>query len=143
MPFALFFLTTIYLITALQITPQVDEGLVGPSFIPVLASIFMYAALGFVVRGILNDPQKPQNDKQSLWVLAQMVIVTAAYILLFKKLGYPLSTFLFVYALLYIFSLEEKSYLKRIFYSAGITGIFYILYAICFNVRLPLFEGIS
>lgn len=142
LPLALFFITTVYLITALQITPQVDEGLTGPSFIPVLASIFMYTALGFVVRGILQNPKKPQNEKQSFWLLAQMIIATAAYILFFKILGYLFSTFLYVYTLLYIFDLDEKNQIKRILYASAIVGIFYFLYAVCFKVRLPILEGI-
>lgn len=142
LPLVLFLVTTIYLISAIQLTPQVDEGLVGPSFIPILASVLMYIALGFVVRGVLQDRESRKGEKQSFWVLAQMVIATAAYILLFKILGYCLSTFLYVYALLYIFDFEEKNQIKRILYSGGIMGIFYVLYAVIFQVRLPMIEGI-
>ncbi len=142
LPLVLFLVTTIYLISAIQLTPQIDEGLVGPSFIPILASVFMYIALGFVVREILQDRKNQKGEKQSFWVLAQMVLATAAYILLFKILGYSLSTFMYVYALLYIFDLEEKNQIKRILYSGGIMGIFYVLYAVIFQVRLPMLEGI-
>ena len=141
LPLVLFLVTTIYLISAIQLTPQIDEGLVGPSFIPILASVFMYIALGFVVREILQDRKNQKGEKQSFWVLAQMVLATAAYILLFKILGYSLSTFMYVYALLYIFDLE-KNQIKRILYSGGIMGIFYVLYAVIFQVRLPMLEGI-
>jgi len=142
LPFVLFVITTIYLFSALQITPQVDEGLVGPSFIPVLASLLMYIALGFVVRGIQLEPKNQKEETQSIGVLTQMVIATAIYILFFKIFGYLISTFVYVYALLYVFDLKESNQFKRILYSAIITGVFYVLYSIIFQVRLPIFKGI-
>ncbi len=141
-PVVLFLLTTIYLISAFQIRPQVDEGLVGPAFIPVLASLFMYVALGFVARTILRDKEKEQEDESSFWLLGQMVFATAIYIFLFKVLGYAIMTFIYVYTLFYIFDLKENSQIKRIMYSAVITGVFYVLYSVIFQVRLPVIQGV-
>jgi putative tricarboxylic transport membrane protein len=142
LPFVLFVITTIYLFSAFQITPQVDEGLVGPSFIPVLASLLMYIALGFVVREILLERKNQKEEKQSIWVLTQMVIATAVYILVFKIFGYLISTFVYVYVLLYVFDLKESNQFKRVLYSAIIAGVFYVLYSVIFQVRLPIFKGI-
>ncbi len=102
LPLFLLIVTTVYLATALQITPQFDEGLVGPSFVPVLASILMYVALGFVFRDILRAPapsddttanEATAEDKPSLAAAIKIVLATAIYIAVFKTLGYPLSTF--------------------------------------------------
>ncbi len=142
LPFLLFLGTTIYLLAAFQIKPQVDEGLVGPSFIPVLTSILMYIALFFVLKKILQDQLEQPKEKESLWPFIQMVIATAAYILLFKVLGYPISTFLYTYVMLYIFDLKETTQIKRILYSALITVIFYVLYSVIFQVRLPMLKGV-
>jgi putative tricarboxylic transport membrane protein len=140
LPFVLFVITSIYLATALQITAQFDEGLVGPSFVPVVASILMYVALAFVVLGIRNDTDTAKPAKPDLAAPIKVVVVTAIYILAFKPLGYPVSTFLYVYALLYIFGLEDTGHIKRLVYTAAITAVFYALFAVIFQVRLPLFD---
>ncbi|WOI12354.1 tripartite tricarboxylate transporter TctB family protein [Thalassospira lucentensis] len=151
LPIFLLIITTVYLATALQITPQFDEGLVGPSFVPVLASILMYVALGFVFRDILRAPaptedaagdEVKEEDKPSLAAAIKIVLATAIYITVFKTLGYPLSTFLYVYALLFFFRLENTGQIRRIAYSAIITAVFYVLFAVIFQVRLPMLEGL-
>ena len=144
LPLFLLIITTVYLATALQITPQFDEGLVGPSFVPVLASILMYVALGFVFRDILRAlaPTDDAADKPSLAAAIKIVLATAIYIAVFKTLGYPLSTFLYVYALLFFFRLENAGQIRRIAYSAIITAVFYVLFAVIFQVRLPMLEGL-
>lgn len=151
LPIFLLIITTVYLATALQITPQFDEGLVGPSFVPVLASILMYVALGFVFRDILRAPaptddaasdEVKEEDKPSLAAAIKIVLATAIYIAAFKTLGYPLSTFLYVYALLFFVRLENTGQIRRIAYSAIITAVFYVLFAVIFQVRLPMLEGL-
>ncbi|RCK35523.1 hypothetical protein TH9_02190 [Thalassospira xiamenensis] len=151
LPLFLLIITTVYLATALQITPQFDEGLVGPSFVPVLASILMYVALGFVFRDILRAPaptddsagdEVTDEDKPSLAAAIKIVLATAIYIAAFKTLGYPLSTFLYVYALLFFFRLENTGQIRRIAYSAIITAVFYVLFVVIFQVRLPMLEGL-
>lgn len=151
LPIFLLIITTVYLATALQITPQFDEGLVGPSFVPVLASILMYVALGFVFSDILRAPaptddaagdEVTEEDKPSLTAAIKIVLATAIYIAVFKTLGYPLSTFLYVYALLSFFRLENTGQIRRIAYSAIITAVFYVLFAVIFQVRLPMLEGL-
>ncbi len=149
LPLFLLIITTIYLATALQITPQFDEGLVGPSFVPVLVSILMYIALGFVFRDVLKAPfafdetiiEESQTEKPSLGPAIKIVVSTAIYIAVLKILGYPLSTFLYVYALLFFFKLEKTGQIRRIAYSAVITAVFYVLFAVIFQVRLPMLEG--
>lgn len=137
LPFFFFLTTTIYLYKAVQIRPQIDEGLVGPSFIPILASVLMYISLGFVVRKILITHENYENEKNAVLDIMLTVISTAIYIFIFKFLGYMISTFLYVYALLYVFKFDEKNQMKRILYVSVITGIFYLLFAVIFNVRLP------
>lgn len=157
LPLFLLIITTIYLATALQITPQFDEGLVGPSFVPVLASLLMYLALFFVFRDALKTPkpaletvesasegeaETEAEEKPSLAAPIKIVCATGLYIAVFKTVGYPIATFLYVYALLYLFKLENARQVRRIIYSAIITGVFYVLFAVIFQVRLPLLEGL-
>lgn len=151
LPLFLLIITTIYLATALQITPQFDEGLVGPSFVPILASLLMYLALFFVFRDALKTPTPAveaaeggdeAQEKPSLAAPIKIVFATGLYIAVFKTVGYPIATFLYVYALLYLFKLENAGQVRRIIYSVIITGVFYVLFAVIFQVRLPLLEGL-
>ena len=109
----------------------------------------MYIALGFVFRDVLKAPfafdetiiEESQTEKPSLGPAIKIVVSTAIYIAVLKILGYPLSTFLYVYALLFFFKLEKTGQIRRIAYSAVITAVFYVLFAVIFQVRLPMLEG--
>lgn len=142
LPLFLFVITSIYLASALQITPQFDEGLVGPSFVPILASILMYVSLVFVFRDIFRS-ERPSSDtaeRTSLMAPVKVVVATGIYIALFKPLGYPVATFLYVYALLFVFGLQGAGQIRRIVYSALITAVFFGLFDLIFQVRLPMFD---
>ncbi|SJZ54499.1 Tripartite tricarboxylate transporter TctB family protein [Consotaella salsifontis] len=133
-----FVFTTIYLLKAITIVPQVDEGLVGPSFLPVVISIIMYAALAVVVFQEVRAGL-PARDKQTFNLVEPVLVVvaTAAYIALFELIGFVLSTILYVFVLLYIFRLDRKGMGWRIAYTLIITGIGYLLFRVFFDVRLP------
>ncbi len=148
LPLFLFIVTTVYLVAAFQIKPQVDEGVVGPKFIPILASIFMYIVLGLIVRRTVREANQEDSTGDGLaktdWKgLGLIVLSIALYISLFKVLGYLLGTFLFVYCLLYVFGLEGCGQIKRVLYSVAITAVFYILFVFIFQVRLPVLEVLS
>jgi len=113
----------------------------------------MYLALGFVFRDILktsnadlevidDDREGDVEEKPSLAAPIKIVLSTGLYIAVFKTVGYPIATFLYVYALLYLFKLENVGQVRRIVYCAIITGVFYVLFAVIFQVRLPLLEGL-
>lgn len=137
LPLFLFLLTSIYLAEALQLRPQFDEGLVGPKFLPVLASILMYAALAVVVWQDLRQGP-PDEPLGSLATPALVALATAVYILVFRMAGYALATTLYAFALLCLFQLEEGGLLRRALYAVAITAVFYALFELGFGVRLPL-----
>ena len=147
MPLFLLVLTTIYFGASLQINPQVDEGLTGPKFIPILVTIGMYVVLAIIIFKTIKNSRTAGNKEKTSDIdwrgIVFFVVATALYISLFKVLGYLLDTFLYVFALLYVFGLDQSGLLKRIVYSVAITAIFYFLYAFIFQVRLPLFEVLS
>lgn len=74
---------------------------------------------------------------------ALVVVATAVYILLFRPLGYSLSTLLFVAALFLTFGFETSRPLRFAIYAVGVTAVFYGLFALVFGVRLPTFPGIE
>lgn len=135
LPFFLLLLTTVYVASALQITPQFSEGLVGPRFLPLLAALCMYGALLRIIWSELTAEET--SSKGTFWQPVAIVLATAAYIAAFKLLGYSLATLLYVLALFHIFHFQQRHVLKRLLYAIAITVVFYGLFALVFGVRLP------
>lgn len=137
LPLFLLILTTIYVAAAFRIAPQFNEGLVGPRFLPLLAAVLTYAALIHIIRRDLSSNEK--GGKGGFWQPLAIVLATAAYIALFKPLGYGLSTLFYVYALFYIFHYHQGRPLRRLLYAIAVTAVFYGLFALAFGIRLPTF----
>ena len=72
---------------------------------------------------------------------ALVVAATALYILAFRPVGYALSSALYVAALLVIFGFQTRRPLRLALATAGITILFFGLFAGIFGVRLPPFPS--
>ncbi|SFG38763.1 Tripartite tricarboxylate transporter TctB family protein [Palleronia marisminoris] len=145
-PLVLIAVTTIYLAAAFDIrSPFAAPGEISPNGIPILTAVLMYVALLVVlVQEIRSPPDLPdESDDGSLLRPALVVVATGAYILLFRPLGYSLSTLLFVAALFVTFGFETRRPLRFALYAVGVTAVFYGLFALVFGVRLPTFPGIE
>lgn len=149
LPLCLFIVTTIYLAATFQISTAFDSGFVNSAFGPRVAAVVMYVALLFVLRDAWRGRRQgaaaagEAEPAQSDWTdPAKIVGLTALYITAFQPLGYVISTLLYVYVLFYLLRFDERSQLKRIAYTAGITAIFYVLFDMVFNVRLPTAGGL-
>ncbi|KFB09222.1 tripartite tricarboxylate transporter TctB family protein [Nitratireductor basaltis] len=138
-PIFLLVLTTVYVAATFQIRPQFSEGLVGPRFLPFLAATLMYGAL-FTI--IWKERRESAEGNGSLMQPAAIVVATAAYIGVFKWLGYSLSTFLFVFALFMLFSYQAGRPVRRVIDALAVTAVFYGLFAFVFGIRLPVFPGL-
>jgi len=140
--FALFLLAlnTVYMAAAFQIRVQFDEGLVGPKFLPVLASGLTYLALLVILWRESRDAL-PVSDGKSLRRPFAIVLITALYVALFEPLGYAASTFLFALGLFRVFGFRNGQPAQSVLYAAGVTLVFYLLFGIAFHVRLPLLPG--
>lgn len=139
-PISFLILTTVYVAAAFQIRPQFSEGLVGPRFLPLLAAALMYGALFTIIWK--ERRQRTGGESGSLIQPAAIVVATAAYIGVFKWLGYSLSTFLFVFALFMLFSYQAGRPVRRVIDALAVTAVFYGLFAFVFGIRLPVFPGL-
>ncbi|WP_118138232.1 tripartite tricarboxylate transporter TctB family protein [Oceanicella sp. SM1341] len=143
LPLFFLLLTVIYTAAAFDIRAQFSgDGEIGPRTIPLLAAVCMYAALLWViVQELRKPPEDPVADEEAgeggLLRPLGVTVATAAYILLFAPLGYVISTLLFVAALFAIFQFETRRPLRFVLAAAGVTAVFYGLFAGIFGVRLP------
>lgn len=126
-----------YLVSALSIGPPIIDGGLTPSFFPIFLGI---AAILFSSTLVLQNLRSRSDETGSrepaiythLWVIAAIFV----YITAFRPLGYFISSLLFVFAILVIFSSLEKM-LQKAAISVAIVGIAYVMFQQLFGVRLP------
>lgn len=132
-----------YLITAIGLgDPFAGTGLT-PSFFPILvgATAIVFAST-LIVQKLREGPEAEidtgtgPGDYTYVWVTVAIFI----YIILFRTAGYFLSSWLFVLALILLFSSLEKLLQKAVI-SALIVGLAYIMFQQLFGVRLPTIWG--
>lgn len=144
----LLLVSIIYLCSALALSPPSVNGSLSPSFFPIILGI---AATTFCTIQILRDFKSLKNTAQELVSEApetsaigaiktnsvvKLVLATGVYIALFVALGYLISSALYTYAVILIFS-DNKQPIKKALIALTITAIGYIVFQELFNVRLP------
>ena len=143
-----------YLVTALSLGAPVAENGLTPAFFPILVGGAAIVFCGILILQALRassdakaaaksdaksdtGPATPETRNYThLWV----VVAIFFYILGFKPLGYFLSSGLFVFALILLFSKFDKLLLKAVI-SAAIVGTAYLMFQQLFGVRLPTLWG--
>lgn len=130
-----------YLLSALRLGPPLADGGLTPSFFPLLVGAAAILFSGLLILQQLRAPREdaPAEAPRShthLWV----VVAIFFYILAFRPLGYFLSSGLFVFALIVLFSSREKLLIKAAI-AAVVTGVAYLMFQQLFGVRLPTLWG--
>ena len=142
LPATLIVVTVIYLIEAIRNVRPLEEGTAGPSFFPIVISVVMLVALlqllwnGWRQAGT-EEAKEDDGEPINLAAPVKIVILTAAYIALFKPVGYFISTALYVLALLYVFDFKGKHPLMNVFWAVVIAGLCFVLFSEIFQIRLP------
>lgn len=130
-----------YLISAMSLgAPIVDNGLT-PSFFPiVVGAVAILFSTVLITQSLRNPPEERASDEPRnythLWVVAAIFV----YIVAFRQIGYFISSSLFVFALIVIFSPLEKFLLKAGI-SVLVVAICYVMFQKLFGVRLPTLWG--
>ncbi|SNR44111.1 putative tricarboxylic transport membrane protein [Puniceibacterium sediminis] len=130
-----------YLISALNLGAPISESGLTPSFFPILvggAAIFFCSIL--ILQKLRAEPEKFQSDVPRNYTHIWVVVAIFFYILGFKPMGYFISSGLFVFALIVLFSSFEKL-LQKAAISAVIVVIAYVMFQQLFGVRLPTLWG--
>lgn len=134
-----------YLVTALSLgAPIADNGLT-PAFFPILVGCAAIVFCSILIVQALRVPPEtvPQTetaDEARSYTHVWVVVAIFFYIVAFRSLGYFLSSGLFVFALILLFSKFEKLVLKAVI-SAAIVGVAFVMFQQLFGVRLPTLWG--
>jgi len=138
-----------YLVTALSLgAPIADNGLT-PAFFPILVGCAAIVFCSILIVQALRVPPEaaPQTapdtetaDEARSYTHLWVVVAIFFYIVAFRTLGYFLSSGLFVFALILLFSKFEKLVLKAVI-SAAIVGVAFVMFQQLFGVRLPTLWG--
>lgn len=130
-----------YFISAVGLGAPVSDGGLTPAFFPILVggAAIVFASV-LIVQALRAGPEAEEavapSSHTHLWVVAAIFV----YILAFKTLGYFISSGLFVFALIVLFSSFEKLAQKALI-SAVVVGLAYVMFQQLFGVRLPAFWG--
>ena len=155
-PFFILVVSVIYLVEAISMGAPVVDQSIRPSFVPqvlgVLSTLFSLILTIKAVRQPLKPDAKAQapasdtegaegaDDASSTKPAVLTIIAISIYIGLFTTLGYVLSSLVFVFAIVVIFSAPDK-WLSKLATSAAIVAFGYIVFEQLFGVRLPTLWG--
>jgi len=113
----------------------------GSGFLPLLASLSIsLIALGILLQTFLKTA-KSHRTFSSLWQGLRwkrslyVCLITVCYTLIFEKLGFALSTFIFLMALLK--GMESIAWGKALLISVLCTGLCYLLLSFSLESTLP------
>ncbi|MDL2191291.1 tripartite tricarboxylate transporter TctB family protein [Cobetia sp. LC6] len=145
-------ISAFYLISAFQMTSPLDNGRLTASFFPVLiGTIALVLCVAQLVsqhrasRGAATDDGKETSttdDEASAPLLSpalRLMLVTALYILAFSHLGYLLSSALYVFVVMLLFSGREK-WISKALIACAISALGHGLFEQLFNVHLPALD---
>ncbi len=135
-----------YLLSAFSLGMPVVEGQLKPSFFPMLVGFLSVIFSAILLLREISKDRSPVTDKaqksdsdsgESSNRSAYLIIVaTAVYIFAFSLVGYLLSSALYVFAVMIIFSNREKIW-QKLAIAIVTVGLGYLVFEQMFGVRLP------
>ena len=137
----LIIVNTIYLIEGFNTAPPMTNGKPGITFVPLIISTLFYIAAIYILITSMRKESVSSFHLSEVSRPIAVIFITFIYILIFKPIGYILSSIIYVFS--FMFLLEEKTEFKKkkllnIFFSSLIVVLLiYLLYQIIFKVRLP------
>ncbi|WP_413285796.1 tripartite tricarboxylate transporter TctB family protein [Vibrio sp. MA40-2] len=142
-----FFVSLFYFGTAFSLGPPIDNGSIEPSFFPLVLGACATIFSGLVLRNNIKkntltqqtSPRKTLTDigDRKVWLV---VFITAIYITLFSIIGYFLSSILYVFSIIALFSGNKDALLSKLLISIVIVVIGYLIFEQLFSIRLPTLE---
>ena len=119
--------------------PLTKYGDIGATFLPLIYASILIIFSVFLLMNTL-EKKKDYNFKLSrMSGPLEIIVLTVIYSLVFEKIGFFISTIIYIFFVILIFEEEKNNKIKiRSFvYSLVITCLIYLLFEKIFNVRLP------
>jgi len=139
----LFIWNTIYMIEAINMGSPIRKGRVDVNFFPIVISCLMYIVTFYLLVNSFKQNKEIIDfnfTRKSKPIL--IIVFTIIYILLFKPIGYMLSSILYIFSIVSIFDSKKRSLYIKIIYSVIIAILIFLLYEKIFAIRLPKLGGI-
>nr|WP_300314930.1 tripartite tricarboxylate transporter TctB family protein [Halomonas sp.] len=138
---AILFATSLgYLTYSLALGAPISKGLPSPLFFPtVLGAVALLLSITLLYRAIRSVKDSSQEEKKEETTAlrpALIVIATIAYISIFNFAGYFLSSLLYIFCIIAIFSDLKKPFVTAIG-SIIITSMGLLVFEYVFRIRLP------
>lgn len=133
----------IYVVSALQLAPPIQGGLLSESSFPVI--IFLVAtpaALSLLIRGIKEARtdvvvSKPVDQKKKSIKPLLTVLIMVVFILLFELLGFTILAPLYVFFFMLVYDDKPQQIIRKILYALLVAVVVYLMYVIAFDIRFP------
>lgn len=133
-----------YLIYSLLLGEPISEGQPSPLFFPtvlgVTALILSVTLLYRAIRSLRDSSEETIEKKWTTIRPALVVIATIAYISMFSHAGYFISSLLYIFCIISIFSNLKKPLISAVG-SIIITTMGLIIFEYIFRIRLPSIMG--
>lgn len=148
----LLLLALVYLVKSIALGAPMVNGKLSPSFFPLIIGLLATVlcawqfvdSIFFRVDDTATEASEGESSpvSRNLWLKPEVMLiaVTGLYVMGFTTSGYWLSTLLFVWAVMLLFSGIVRWMTKGLM-ALAITALGYLLFSQIFNVRLPLFWG--
>lgn len=130
-----------YLVTAIGIGNPISGSNLTPSFFPILVGVaaIVFASV-LIVQTLREASGELVGNGPAIYTHIWVTVAIFIYITIFRTTGYFFSSWLFVLALIVLFSSFEKL-IQKAAISAVIVGLAYLMFQQLFGVRLPTLWG--
>jgi len=133
----------VYFIEGIRTAPLIKNGEIGITFFPLFISFLLFITAGCLLYTGLREKTSTSFSLLKISKPIAIIVTTLIYVAIFKRVGYLLSSILYIFALMLLFDdqkdLKNKNILN-IVYSVAIVLVIYLLYQKVFGVRLPIGE---
>ena len=143
-PLLLLFFSIAYTATGISLGPLIVNGKLSPSFFPIMLGVLaVVLSLVLTWRSLQTTQQTIVSEKLTGVDRYRVILIiasTAAFIMVFQRIGYLYSATAYVFAIILLFS-DQKNIIHKLLLSIATAMIAYLMFTQGFNVRLPELLG--
>ena len=129
----------IYSLDGLRVAPPLTKnGAIGVTFLPLInASILIIFSVLLLMNALKEEKMDYNFQLSRIGNPFKIIGLTVIFSLVMEKIGFFISTTVYVFFIMLIFEQKKNSKIKSFVYSLVVTLFIYLLFEKAFNVRLP------